>query len=160
MGSNPTELDEINRRVMQLEIEEQALKSEDDSVSRNRLGELQKELSEAREAQHSLAQRGEKEKGQIQHVTGKREELDRVRQEVEAAEDKYELGRPAELRLGRLPALQKEPLEPDEELAHERAGDNRLIRAVVPENEIGYTVSQCTRIRRTKLVDTEKDKLL
>ena len=160
MGSNPTELDQINRRVMQLEIEEQALKSEDDSVSRNRLGELQKELSEAREAQHSLAQRVEKEKGQIQQVTGKREELDRVRQELEDAENNYELERAAELRHGRLPALEKELLELEEKLQEESAGENRIIREVVTEDEIGYIVSQWTGIPVTKLVETEKDKLL
>ncbi|KKK34049.1 chaperone protein ClpB [Salinicoccus sediminis] len=160
MGSNPTELDQINRRVMQLEIEEQALKSEDDSVSRNRLGELQKELSEAREAQHTLAQRVEKEKGQIQKVTGKREELDRVRQELEDAENNYELERAAELRHGRLPALEKELAELEEKLQEESAGENRIIREVVTEDEIGYIVSQWTGIPVTKLVETEKDKLL
>jgi len=160
MGSNPTELDQINRRVMQLEIEEQALKSEDDSVSRNRLGELQKELSEARESQHTLAQRVEKEKGQIQKVTGKREELDRVRQELEDAENNYELERAAELRHGRLPALEKELGELEEKLQEESAGENRIIREVVTEDEIGYIVSQWTGIPVTKLVETEKDKLL
>lgn len=160
MGSNPTELDQINRRVMQLEIEEQALKSEDDSVSRNRLQELQKELSEAREAQQSLTQRVEKEKGQIQKVTGKREELDRVRQELEDAENNYELERAAELRHGRLPGLEKELADLEEQLQEESAGENRIIREVVTEDEIGYIVSQWTGIPVTKLVETEKDKLL
>lgn len=160
MGSNPTELDQINRRVMQLEIEEQALKSEDDSVSRNRLEELQKELSEAREAQQSLTQRVEKEKGQIQKVTGKREELDRVRQELEDAENNYELEKAAELRHGRLPALQKELEDFENRLQEESAGENRIIREVVTEDEIGYIVSQWTGIPVTKLVETEKDKLL
>ncbi len=160
MGSNPTELDQINRRVMQLEIEEQALKSEDDSVSRNRLEELQKELSEAREAQQSLAQRVEKEKGQIRKVTGKREELDHVRQELEDAENNYELEKAAELRHGRLPALEKELEELEEQLQEESAGENRIIREVVTEDEIGYIVSQWTGIPVTKLVETEKDKLL
>src|SRR5699024_10595791 len=108
MGSNPTELGQINRRAMQLEIEEQALKSEDDSVSRNRLGELQKELSEAREAQHSLAHRVEKERCQIQQVTGKREEIDRGRQELKDADNNYELEREDELRNSRQPAMEKE----------------------------------------------------
>lgn len=160
MGSNPTELDQINRRVMQLEIEEQALKSEDDSVSRNRLEELQKELSEAREAQQSLTQRVEKEKDQIQKVTGKREELDRVRQELEDAENNYELEKAAELRHGRLPALQKELEDFENRLQEESAGENRIIREVVTEDEIGYIVSQWTGIPVTKLVETEKDKLL
>ena len=160
MGSNPTELDQINRRVMQLEIEEQALKSEDDSVSRTRLEELQKELSEAREAQQSLAQRVEKEKGQIQKVNDKREELDRTRQELEEAENNYELEKAAELRHGRLPQLERELSELEAALQEESAGENRIIREVVTEDEIGYIVSQWTGIPVTKLVETEKDKLL
>ncbi|WP_271398599.1 ATP-dependent chaperone ClpB [Salinicoccus roseus] len=160
MGSNPTELDQINRRVMQLEIEEQALKSEDDSVSRTRLEELQKELSEAREAQQSLAQRVEKEKGQIQKVNDKREELDRARQELDEAENNYELEKAAELRHGRLPQLERELAELETALQEESAGENRIIREVVTEDEIGYIVSQWTGIPVTKLVETEKDKLL
>ncbi len=160
MGSNPTELDQINRRVMQLEIEEQALKSEEDSVSRTRLGELQKELSEAREAQQSLTQRVEKEKAQIQKVNDKREELDRARQELDEAENNYELERAAELRHGRLPQLQKDLEAFEANLQEESAGENRIIREVVTADEIGYIVSQWTGIPVTKLVETEKDKLL
>ncbi|WP_434121030.1 ATP-dependent chaperone ClpB [Salinicoccus roseus] len=160
MGSNPTELDQINRRVMQLEIEEQALKSEDDSVSRTRLEELQKELSEAREAQQSLAQRVEKEKGQIQKVNDKREELDRARQELDEAENNYELEKAAELRHGRLPQLERELAELETALQEESGDENRIIREVVTEDEIGYIVSQWTGIPVTKLVETEKDKLL
>ncbi|WP_031547759.1 ATP-dependent chaperone ClpB [Salinicoccus luteus] len=160
MGSNPTELDQINRRVMQLEIEEQALKSEDDSVSKARLEELQKELSEAREAQQSLAQRVEKEKGQIQKVNDKREELDRTRQELDEAENNYELEKAAELRHGRLPQLERELAELEAALQEESAGENRIIREVVTEDEIGYIVSQWTGIPVSKLVETEKDKLL
>ncbi|GAB3064539.1 ATP-dependent chaperone ClpB [Salinicoccus sesuvii] len=160
MGSNPTELDQINRRVMQLEIEEQALKSEDDSVSRARLTELQKELSEAREGQQTLAQRVEKERSQIQKVNDKREEVDRTRQELEDAENNYELERAAELRHGRLPQLERELHELEEKLQEESAGENRIIREVVTEDEIGYIVSQWTGIPVSKLVETEKDKLL
>ncbi|WP_342388647.1 ATP-dependent chaperone ClpB [Salinicoccus bachuensis] len=160
MGSNPTELDQINRRVMQLEIEEQALKSEDDSVSKARLEELQKELSEAREAQQSLAQRVEREKGQIQKVNDKREELDRTRQELDDAENNYELEKAAELRHGRLPQLERELAELEAALQEESAGENRIIREVVTEDEIGYIVSQWTGIPVSKLVETEKDKLL
>lgn len=160
MGSNPTELDQINRRVMQLEIEEQALKSEDDSVSKTRLAELQKELSEAREAQQALTQRVEKEKGQIQKVNDKREEVDRTRQELDEAENNYELERAAELRHGRLPQLERELRELEEKLQEESAGENRIIREVVTEEEIGYIVSQWTGIPVSKLVETEKDKLL
>ena len=160
MGSNPTELDQINRRVMQLEIEEQALKNEDDSVSRLRLDELQKELSEAREAQGSLSQRVEKEKEQIGRVNDKRAEVDKARQELEEAENNYELERAAELRHGRLPQLEKEMVELENELQEASAGENRIIREVVTEEEIGYIVSTWTGIPVSKLVETEKDKLL
>ena len=160
MGSNPTELDQINRRVMQLEIEEQALKNEDDSVSRLRLDELQKELSEAREAQGSLAQRVEKEKEQIGRVNDKRAEVDKARQELEEAENNYELERAAELRHGRLPQLEKEMVELETEMQEAGAGENRIIREVVTEEEIGYIVSTWTGIPVSKLVETEKDKLL
>ncbi|MCD2138675.1 ATP-dependent chaperone ClpB [Salinicoccus halitifaciens] len=160
MGSNPTELDQINRRVMQLEIEEQALKNEEDSVSRLRLDELQKELAEAREAQGSLAQRVEKEKEQINRVNEKRAEVDKARQELEEAENNYELERAAELRHGRLPQLEKELAEYEANLQEASAGENRIIREVVTEDEIGYIVSQWTGIPVSKLVETEKDKLL
>ncbi len=160
MGSNPTELDQINRRVMQLEIEEQALKNEEDSVSRLRLDELQKELAEAREAQGSLSQRVEKEKEQIARVNEKRAEVDKARQELEEAENNYELERAAELRHGRLPQLEKELKEYEENLQEASAGGNRIIREVVTEDEIGYIVSQWTGIPVSKLVETEKDKLL
>ncbi|WP_072710055.1 ATP-dependent chaperone ClpB [Lacicoccus alkaliphilus] len=160
MGSNPTELDQINRRVMQLEIEEQALKNEEDSVSRLRLDELQKELADAREAQSSLSQRVEKEKEQINRVNEKRAEVDKARQELEEAENNYELERAAELRHGRLPQLEKELAEYEENLQEAGAGENRIIREVVTEDEIGYIVSAWTGIPVSKLVETEKDKLL
>ena len=160
MGSNPTELDQINRRVMQLEIEEQALKNEEDSVSRLRLDELQKELADAREAQSSLSQRVEKEKDQINRVNEKRAEVDKARQELEEAENNYELERAAELRHGRLPQLEKELAEYEENLQEASAGENRIIREVVTEDEIGYIVSAWTGIPVSKLVETEKDKLL
>lgn len=160
MGSNPTELDQINRRVMQLEIEEQALKNEEDSVSRLRLDELQKELADAREAQSSLSQRVEKEKEQINRVNEKRAEVDKARQELEEAENNYELERAAELRHGRLPQLEKELAEYEENLQEASAGENRIIREVVTEDEIGYIVSAWTGIPVSKLVETEKDKLL
>lgn len=159
MGSNPTELDQINRRVMQLEIEEQALKGEKDTVSANRLAELQTELGDIKEEQKTLQNKVEKEKEQIQKVNDKRAEVDKVRQELEEAENNYELERAAELRHGKLPQLEKELAEFEAEM--ETASDEgRIIREVVTEEEIGFIVSQWTGIPVTKLVETEKDKLL
>lgn len=160
MGSNPTELDQINRKVMQLEIEEQALKGEDDQVSQARLSELQKELADMKESQSTLQNKVEKEKEQIQRVNDKRAEVDKVRQELEEAENNYELERAAELRHGKLPQLEKALEEYEKEMQQEESSDNRIIREVVTEEEIGFIVSQWTGIPVTKLVETEKEKLL
>ncbi|MBB6422392.1 ATP-dependent Clp protease ATP-binding subunit ClpB [Jeotgalicoccus coquinae] len=160
MGSNPTELDQINRRVMQLEIEEQALKGEKDSVSANRLTELQTELSDIKEEQKTLQNKVEKEKEQIKQVNDKRAEVDKVRQELEDAENNYELERAAELRHGKLPQLEKELAAFEAEMETAAADEGRIIREVVTEEEIGFIVSQWTGIPVTKLVETEKDKLL
>lgn len=160
MGSNPTELDQINRRVMQLEIEEQALKGEDDSVSKNRLTELQKELGDIKEEQKTLQNKVEKEKEQIKRVNDKRAEVDKARQELEEAENNYELERAAELRHGKLPQLEKELAEFEADMQDAVGGESRIIREVVTEEEIGFIVSQWTGIPVSKLVETEKDKLL
>lgn len=160
MGSNPTELDQINRRVMQLEIEEQALKGEKDAVSANRLQELQAELSDIKEEQSTLQNKVGKEKEQIQRVNDKRAEVDKVRQELEEAENNYELERAAEFRHGKLPQLEKELEEYEIEMQEASAEEGRIIREVVTEEEIGFIVSQWTGIPVTKLVETEKDKLL
>lgn len=160
MGSNPTELDQINRRVMQMEIEEQALLKEDDQVSKSRLEELQKELAEAREEQQSLTARVEREREQISGVSRKREEIDKARQELEEAESNYELERAAELQHGIIPKLQAELNELEQALHEETNGQDRIIREVVTDEEIGMIVSQWTGIPVTKLVETEKEKLL
>lgn len=160
MGSNPTELDQINRRVMQMEIEEQALLKEDDQVSKSRLEELQKELAEAREEQQSLTARVEREREQISGVSRKREEIDKARQELEEAESNYELERAAELQHGIIPKLQAELNELEQALHEETDGQDRIIREVVTDEEIGMIVSQWTGIPVTKLVETEKEKLL
>ena len=159
MGSNPTELDQINRRVMQLEIEEQALKGEKDTVSASRLAELQTELSDIKEEQTALQNKVEKEKEQIGRVNDKRAEVDKVRQVLEEAENNYELERAAELRHGKLPQLEKELAEYETEMENS-VDEDRIIREVVTEEEIGFIVSQWTGIPVTKLVETEKDKLL
>ncbi len=160
MGSNPTELDQINRKVMQMEIEEQALLKEDDPVSKARLEELQKELADAREAQQSLTARVEREREQISGVSRKREEIDKARQELEEAESNYQLERAAELQHGIIPKLQAELNALEAELHDETDGKDRIIREVVTDEEIGMIVSQWTGIPVTKLVETEKDRLL
>lgn len=160
MGSNPTQLDQLNRRVMQLEIEEAALKGESDSVSRMRLEELQKELADVKEEQATIQQKFDHEREQIQLINEKRESLDKARQELEDAENNYELERAAELRHGKIPAMEKELEDAMSEIQDADGNESRLIREVVTEDEIGYIVSQWTGIPVSKLIETEKDKLL
>ncbi|ULG74889.1 ATP-dependent chaperone ClpB [Macrococcus brunensis] len=160
MGSNPTELDAVNRRVLQLEIEEKALKNEEDSASRMRLDELQKELADEKEKQQILAAKVEKEKSQIQVLQEKRSELDQYRTQLEEAQNNYDLAKASELQYGKIPEIEKELAQLEEDFQEETKGKDRLIREVVTNEEIGYIVSQWTGIPISKLVETEKEKLL
>lgn len=160
MGSNPTELDQVNRRVMQLEIEESALKNESDNASKHRLEELQEELSNEKEKQASLQSRVEQEKEKIAKVQEKRAELDRSRQALEDAETEGNLEKAAELQYGTIPQLEKELKEFEEAYQDEQGDSERMIREVVSDEEIGDIVSQWTGIPVSKLVETEREKLL
>ncbi|MCQ9278945.1 ATP-dependent chaperone ClpB [Staphylococcus borealis] len=160
MGSNPTELDQVNRRVMQLEIEESALKNESDNASKHRLEELQEELSNEKEKQASLQSRVEQEKEKIAKVQEKRAELDRSRQALEDAQTKGDLEKAAELQYGTIPQLEKELKEFEEAYQDEQGDSERMIREVVSDEEIGDIVSQWTGIPVSKLVETEREKLL
>lgn len=161
MGSNPTELDQVNRRVMQLEIEESALKNESDNASKQRLQELQEELSNEKEKQNAIQSRVEEEKGKIAKLQEKRSELDESRKALEEAETNYNLERAAELQHGKIPALEKELRELEEAFQDEQSGDtDRIIREIVTDEEIGEIVSSWTGIPVSKLVETEREKLL
>ncbi|MEB6342366.1 ATP-dependent chaperone ClpB [Mammaliicoccus sciuri] len=161
MGSNPTELDAVNRRVMQLEIEENALKSESDQSSQIRLEELQKELADEKEKQQQLQSKVEQEKEQIKSLQDKRAELDESKQALENAENQYDLAKAAELKHGKIPQIEAELKELEEAFAEETGSDHdRLIREVVTDEEIGYIVSQWTGIPISRLVETEREKLL
>ncbi|MCD8818187.1 ATP-dependent chaperone ClpB [Mammaliicoccus sciuri] len=161
MGSNPTELDAVNRRVMQLEIEENALKSESDQSSQIRLEELQKELADEKEKQQQLQSKVEQEKEQIKSLQDKRAELDESKQALENAENQYDLAKAAELKHGKIPQIESELKELEEAFAEETGSDHdRLIREVVTDEEIGYIVSQWTGIPVSRLVETEREKLL
>ena len=120
MGSNPTELDQVNRRVMQLEIEESALKNESDNASQQRLKELQEELSNEKEKQSEIQSRVEQEKEKITKLQEKRAELDESRKELEDAENNYNLEKAAELQHGRIPQLEKELREMEDAFQDER----------------------------------------
>ena len=161
MGSNPTELDQANRRVMQLEIEENALKKESDEASRVRLQELQEELAEEKEKQAQLQARVEQEKEKIAKVQEKRAELDESRKALEDAENNYDLETAAVLQHGKIPQLEKELKELEAAFQETQGEDSdRIIREVVTDEEIGEIVSQWTGIPVSKLVETEREKLL
>ena len=161
MGSNPTELDQVNRRVMQLEIEESALKNESDNASQQRLKELQEELSNEKEKQSEIQSRVEQEKEKITKLQEKRAELDESRKELEDAENNYNLEKAAELQHGRIPQLEKELREMEDAFQDEQSGDtDRIICEVVSDEEIGDIVSSWTGIPVSKLVESEREKLL
>ena len=161
MGSNPTELDAVNRRVMQLEIEENALKSESDQASQIRLEELQKVLADEKEKQQQLQSKVEEEKEQIKSLQDKRAELDESKKALENAENQYDLGKAAELKHGKIPQIEAELRELEDSFAEENGDDHdRLIREIVTDEEIGYIVSQWTGIPVSRLVETEREKLL
>lgn len=161
MGSNPTELDQVNRRVMQLEIEESALKNESDNASQQRLKELQEELSNEKEKQSEIQSRVEQEKEKITKLQEKRAELDESRKALEDAENNYNLEKAAELQHGRIPQLEKELREMEDAFQDEQSGDtDRIIREVVSDEEIGDIVSSWTGIPVSKLVESEREKLL
>ncbi|WP_312046036.1 ATP-dependent chaperone ClpB [Anaerotignum sp.] len=159
MDSMPTELDIIQRKIIQHEIEEAALKKESDKLSKERLGETQKELAEMRDKFAALKAKWENEKDSIGVVQKLREEIEDVNAEIEAAERKYDLNRAAELKYGRLPQLLKE-LEEKEHLAEENSGKNTLLRDKVTEEEIARIIERWTGIPGARLMEGEREKLL
>ena len=159
IDSLPTELDDIRRHIMQLEIEEAALKKDDDPLSRAHLEDVQKELAEQRDQFNSMKARWEAEKDAISKVTGLREEIERVNAEIEQAERSYDLNRAAELKYGELPKLKQE-LEKEEAIAEESKGENSLLRDRVTEEEIARIVGRWTGIPVSKLMEGEREKLL
>ena len=152
IDSLPTELDDIRRHIMQLEIEEAALKKDDDPLSRAHLEEVQKELADQRDQFNTMKARWEAEKEAIGKVTGLREEIERVNAEIEQAERSYDLNRAAELKYGELPKLKQE-LEKEEAIAEESKGENSLLRDRVTEEEIARIVGRWTGIPVSKLME-------
>ncbi len=159
IDSMPAELDEVTRRVMQLEIEEAALKKERDKASQERLENLRKELSELREKANAMRAQWEAEKEAIKRVQALREEIEKVRHQIEIAERQYDLNRAAELKHGRLPELERQ-LRGEEERLSTQQGGNRLLREEVTEEEIAEIVSRWTGIPVTRLMEGEREKLL
>ena len=159
IDSLPSELDDIRRHIMQLEIEEAALKKEEDSLSKAQLDEVQKELAEQRDQFNAMKARWEAEKEAIGKVSALREEIERVNAEIEQAERTYDLNRAAELKYGELPKL-KQDLEKEEAVAEESKSENSLLRDKVTEEEIARIVGRWTGIPVAKLMEGEREKLL
>jgi ATP-dependent Clp protease ATP-binding subunit ClpB len=158
IDSLPAELDAVTRRVMQLEIEEQALKGEKDKASKDRLSALRKELADLRTQADAMKAQWESEKAAIQHVRDLREKLESTRREIADAENRYDLNRLAELKHGVLPDLEVQLRNEEVKLAEE--GGTRLLREEVTEEEIAEVVARWTGIPVTRLVEGEREKLL
>ena len=160
MDSMPAEMDDISRKIMQLEIEEAALKKEDDKLSQAHLEDIRKELADLREKFNEMKAKWENEKNSIEKVQKLREEIGEVNALIEKAEREYDLNKAAELKYGRLPNLKAE-LEKQEKLAEESSNSsNSLLRDHVGEEEISRIVGRWTGIPITRLMQGEREKLL
>ena len=158
MDSMPTELDAISRKIIQLEIEEAALKKEEDELSRGRLAELQKELAEERDRFNSMKAQWENEKNAIGKVQELRETIEDLNRQIEAAEQNYDLEKAAELKYGRLPEA-KRRLQEEEQKA-QKISQSNLLRDRVTDEEIARIVERWTGIPVSRLVQGEREKLL
>ena len=159
IDSMPSELDQVNRRTLQLEIEEKALQKETDAASRSRLEELRRDLAELRERRDALRAQWETEKAELVKLQDLRAQIEKANHEIEAAERAYDLNRVAELKHGSVPKLQARLAEEIAKL-EKTGGGKRLLREEVTEAEIAEIVSRWTRIPVSKLVETEREKLL
>jgi ATP-dependent Clp protease ATP-binding subunit ClpB len=159
MDSMPAELDEVTRRVMQLEIEEAALKNEKDKASTERLHALRKELADLKAQSDTMRAQWDAEKAAINRVQALRGDLEHLRREIEKAELAYDLNKAAELKHGKLPHLERKLEEEERKLEESESGD-RLLREVVTDEEIAEIVSRWTGIPVTRLVEGEREKLL
>ena len=158
MDSMPTELDAVSRKIIQMEIEEAALKKEEDELSRGRLAELQKELAEERDRFNAMKARWENEKNAIGRVQQLRETIEDLNRQIEAAEQRYDLEKAAELKYGRLPEAQKQLNE--EERRAQGAREESILRDRVTDEEIARIVERWTGIPVSRLVQGEREKLL
>jgi ATP-dependent Clp protease ATP-binding subunit ClpB len=159
IDSMPAELDELTRRVMRLEIEEAALARENDQASMARLADLRKELADLRSQADALRAQWEAERQALRRVQALREEMDQVRRDAEQAERDYDLTEAAELRLGKLPELQRR-LEAEEARLAAKQGGARLLRETVTSDEIASIVSRWTGIPVSRLQEGEREKVL
>ena len=159
IDSMPTELDEISRKIMQQEIEEAALKKETDSLSKEHLKEIQRELADQREQFKEMKAKWENEKQAITKVQKLRKEIENVNSEIEKAERSYDLNKAAEYKYGKLPELTKQ-LEAEEQIAEKTQTSTSLLRDRVTDEEIAKIVGRWTGIPVSRLMEGERDKLL
>ncbi len=158
IDSLPADLDEAKRKIMQLEIEREALRRETDAASRDRLGKLENELEDLRARQATLASQWEKEKGGINRIRALKEELEQARRQMEEAERSYDLNKAAELKYGTLQRLEKELAEAEASAAAEDA--SRLLKEEVRPDDVAEIVARWTGIPVTRLMESEREKLL
>ena len=159
IDSMPPELDEVSRKVMQLEIEREALRKETDKASRARLEALEKELAEKKRDLETLKSHWEGEKTAVGRLRKTRQQIEEAKQQIERAERAYDLNRVAELRYGELPRLERELAIEEQSLA-KKQGESRLLKEEVDEEDIALVVSRWTGIPVTRLMETEMEKLL
>jgi ATP-dependent Clp protease ATP-binding subunit ClpB len=159
IDSMPTELDEILRRVMQLEIEREALKKETDPASKERLDKIESELANLKEQADALKAQWQMEKDAVQRLRSIREQIEQTKIEIEQAERQYDLNRAAELRYGRLAGLERQ-LQEEEERLTQKQGQLRLLKEEVDEEDIAEVVSRWTGVPVSKLLEGEIQKLL
>ena len=158
MDSMPAELDQVSRHIIQMEIEEAALKKEEDELSRSRLAQLQKELAETRDKFNAMKAQWENEKSAIGRVQQLREQMEDLNRQIESAEDQYDLEKAAELKYGRLPQLQRQLQQEEQKAAAVK--ESNILRDRVTDEEIARIVERWTGIPVSRLVQGEREKLL
>lgn len=160
IDSMPEEMDEINRRIIQLEIEESALKKEDDQLSQERLAKLQKELADDREKFDAMKAQWEDEKRSVDEVQNIKEQIDRLNHQIEMAQRDNDLEKAGELKYGELPKLKSKMKSIEESASSQSDHEEHLIREEVGEEEIGEIISNWTGIPLSKVMSGEREKLL
>ena len=158
IDSMPTEMDEINRKMIQLQIEEAALKKETDEISKNRLAKIQQELSKHKSNYDQMTAKWQNEKAAIEKINKLKEALEQVKADIEHAKKEYDLNKAAELQYSKLPEIQKQ-LEEQEKL-YEKTKSNNLLRNKVTDEEISKIISRWTGIPATKLAESDREKLM
>ncbi len=158
--SKPEELDEVDRKILQLEMERLSLEKEDNPISKERLEKLEKELADFKEEQSEINAQWQSEKEVIDQIRALKEEINAVNLEIEQSERAYDLNRAAELRHGKLPKLQEQVVEIEQKLAERQTSGKSLLREEVLESDIAEIIAKWTGIPLKKLIESEKSKLL